>query len=319
MKGGRNEPINRFRFENVRQYLDADITTGMDYGVNIILSRNLYGNLWRVFLNRVQGKRTILDITDDLFVGRHEETLRERLKRRFVTKNAVKWLVQSCDAVVCSSEELRDRYASYSRSIHYIEDAIDVDPSWKKEYTSRNPRIVWVGTSSNLYHLLPLENVLKRLQEREGVEITLISKKSAPSNLIAYLRRDFNFRYSLCEWDLATYIPKIMENDIAIAPISPDNRSAAKSSNKLFTYMYHGMPVVASRIKEYERHIENGKNGYLAAREEEWYEYLLLLLRDHEKREKIGSAAREYAHGIFSVKGIADRWNDVIRNVQKTT
>ncbi len=316
MKGGLDDPINRYRFENIRPYLEVDLTNGDDYDINLILDRKLYRNILRVFRNRTQGKKTILDITDDLFIGRYAEPPLRRLKRRVFTRNAVKWLVKNSDAVVCSSIELRDRYSPYSNAVH-IDDAIDVSPSWKTVYYSRKPRIAWVGTPHNLYHLLPIEDVLKQLQEECGVEITLISRKNAISNLMNYLGRDLCFEYSLCEWDLSTYIQEIMENDIAIAPISGDSRSAAKSSNKLLTYMYHGMPVVASRIREYELHVVNGKNGYLATNEKAWHEYLLLLLQNPSEREEIGTAAREYARGILSIRRIADQWNDIIRTIQK--
>lgn len=60
-----------------------------------------------------------------------------------------------------------------------------------------------------------------------------------------------------------------------------------------------GLPVITNDIGAVNEIIENGKDGYIAATDEAYHEYLLNLLRDAELRTKIGKNARKAIQAKF--------------------
>jgi glycosyltransferase involved in cell wall biosynthesis len=56
--------------------------------------------------------------------------------------------------------------------------------------------------------------------------------------------------------------------------------------------------------------IHNGCNGYLPANEEEWVNYISMLIQDENLRNKIGAAGRKTVEEKFSV----DAWKEAYLN-----
>jgi len=85
----------------------------------------------------------------------------------------------------------------------------------------------------------------------------------------------------------------ILRSDINIAPLEIDNPFCqAKSGIKFFEAGILGVPTIASATDSFKDIIENGKNGFIAESEENWYNYLRLLIKNEELRREIGEKAR---------------------------
>ncbi len=86
----------------------------------------------------------------------------------------------------------------------------------------------------------------------------------------------------------------ILRSDINVVPLEIDNPFCqAKSALKFFEAGVLEIPTVASATDSFQRVIENEKNGFLAKNENDWYKYLMLLIKNENLRKEIGQNARE--------------------------
>jgi glycosyltransferase involved in cell wall biosynthesis len=103
------------------------------------------------------------------------------------------------------------------------------------------------------------------------------------------------------------YPPRLSHFDIGLAPLLKTRFNNAKSDLRCLEYGAYGIPSVASRVAAYRAWIEDGVNGFTAATEAEWYEYLTLLVRDEDLRRRVGEEARRR---VYSERNIADHVNE---------
>ena len=92
-----------------------------------------------------------------------------------------------------------------------------------------------------------------------------------------------------------------MTFDIGIMPLEDTPWEKGKCGFKIIQYLSLGIPAIASPVGVNGEIIEHGKNGFLAASEEEWYKYLKLLLLDHSKRAGFGEHGQKKIREHYSV------------------
>jgi glycosyltransferase involved in cell wall biosynthesis len=72
---------------------------------------------------------------------------------------------------------------------------------------------------------------------------------------------------------------------------------------KTAQYMALGIPPVATSLGSNPEVIQHGVTGFLADSEDEWIEYLSLLIKDHDLRESMSHAAAKTAQDKYSLEG----------------
>jgi glycosyltransferase involved in cell wall biosynthesis len=75
-----------------------------------------------------------------------------------------------------------------------------------------------------------------------------------------------------------------------------------------------GIPVVASPVGVNQDIIKDGENGFLAATDNEWFEKLVLLVRNEEFRRKLGQKGRETVENHYSLK----QWGPKVASLYKS-
>jgi hypothetical protein len=160
----------------------------------------------------------------------------------------------------------------------------------KGNYTAQGPvRILWQGHAQNVAFQEFIKPFLRSVETSTGRAIRLIYHTRLSSG------------YSIDE-KTEEYIPWTIENaftilaecDIAIsAKPSEDPIQQRKPATKIMTYMAGGLPVVCTPSSADREMIDHGQTGFFAESEEEWIQYLSLLVADENLRAEIGCAARE--------------------------
>ena len=139
-----------------------------------------------------------------------------------------------------------------------------------------------------------------------------------------YLSFLLDRRISCVRWDPAGVYREMSLADIGIIPIdtaeeSPDAEDPmpwqVKSENRLTMKMSMGLPVVATPIPSYEPLIEHGINGFFARSARDWQD-CLSALRDHERRQEMGMAARASVIKKYSKDEQAAKLIRVLARVQ---
>lgn len=95
--------------------------------------------------------------------------------------------------------------------------------------------------------------------------------------------------------------------DINIVPLEMDNPFCqAKSALKFFEAGVLEAPTIAAATDSFNRTITHQENGFLAGNSDDWYNYLALLIKNVDLREKIGKRAREDSLKYHTVEANRD-------------
>lgn len=205
-----------------------------------------------------------------------------------------------CDAVVCPSRWLAERYRD--RGAARVATIPDPAEAWRApaEITGepRRPgrlRVVWVGHRMSWETVAPLREVLAR-PGLDGLELVTVSNHP-----------DADVR-----WELETAQRVVESCDLGAVPTRRDETALAKSSNRVVSFMALGLPVVADRIPAYEEVVADGETGFLCDGPERW-ERALLALRSPELRREVALRARSRIDPEFRLSTAAGRWLEVLR------
>jgi glycosyltransferase involved in cell wall biosynthesis len=79
--------------------------------------------------------------------------------------------------------------------------------------------------------------------------------------------------------------------------------------------MAMAIPVIASPVGEQKHVIRHGINGFLAETEEDWYQYLKILIKDGNLRDSMGKSGRETAEKELSLRISSEKLFKIIENL----
>lgn len=131
-----------------------------------------------------------------------------------------------------------------------------------------------------------LEGVLEGFP---GVEVWIAGSLTLPASWERFGQRVRH--YPLTDW--RGWFRLMTEMDIALAPLEMNNVFCrAKSEIKFVEAGALGLPVVASDIDPFRDSITHGKDGFLAANQEDWSGALMALVEQSDLRAQLGEEAR---------------------------
>ena len=113
---------------------------------------------------------------------------------------------------------------------------------------------------------------------------------------------DKNIEFEFVAWKYATEVEDLQNIDIGTMPLNEDVWSRGKCGLKALQYMAAGIPAVCSPVGMNSEIIQDGRNGFLASGEEDWFNKLSLLIEDRGLRQKIGEAGRQTVEEKYSLK-----------------
>jgi len=116
-------------------------------------------------------------------------------------------------------------------------------------------------------------------------------------------------------WASVLWPQMMSEVDIFTAPLLNTNFSKCKSQIKLLEVGAGAKPCIFSDIRQYREIIENGKDGYLASTEYDWYRYFKELILDEQKRKDIGKSLYEKVYNEWQMKDGVKRYADYFKDV----
>lgn len=104
------------------------------------------------------------------------------------------------------------------------------------------------------------------------------------------------------KWSYDREVPLLQESDIGIVPVKESDWGPYKFFFKTIQYMSLGMPVVGTAMGSNLEIIEDGKNGFLAKTETDWYDKIKILLENPELGENLGKEARKTVLERFDIE-----------------
>ena len=112
-------------------------------------------------------------------------------------------------------------------------------------------------------------------------------------------------RIRFVRWSRETEATALTDMSVGVMPLPDDEWTRGKCSFKMLQYMAVGLPVIVSPVGMNKEVLAKGDVGFAATSDDEWYEALESLYKDHSLRAKLGDTARRVVESHFSAQTIA--------------
>jgi len=215
-----------------------------------------------------------------------------------------------CNLVMVGNEYLANHAKKHNPNIKIIPTTINTDYHKSKNNKTNSDSICigWTGTTTTLKHYYTAIPVLKKIKEKYGTKVyfkVIVNSKEWTQELDV----------KLVNWTKECEIEDLCEFDIGIMPLPDDEWSKGKCGFKGLQCMALGIPVVMSPVGVNTDIINNGVNGYLAEKDDVWFDKLCQLIELPELRKTIGDRAKETVEEKYSVNVWEHRVLDLFENI----
>lgn len=295
--------LSRSRFIKLREARRALRDSKYDI---IFVHKSLFA--WDIlFLILFSGKNIVYDLDD-------AEWLHSPLKSRLLARRAV--------YIFCGSHAILKWAQKHNKNSALVPSVVDNTLYAHYTVTHGAREIItlgWVGQGRAHFKAGNFEIIKKPLNvfAAQGYAFRLViigSQNYAP--LKEYFK---NVIYPVefiddADWERPSTVPAMIkkyEVDIGVMPLVSTSFNEAKCAYKAVQFMACGVPTVASSVGEACYRIEHGKNGFLAASNEEWVSALTKLSNAWVSRKIMGERAQKTISSRYSFDCIVPMMHDI--------
>jgi glycosyltransferase involved in cell wall biosynthesis len=228
-----------------------------------------------------------------------------------IFRGKIPQIMALAETVVVGNNHLAGYARQFARRVCVIPTVVDLPryPNQRRVDASETIQVVWIGTPLTTEYLKPLIPVMERLQsEHPRLSFRFIGAADG------ILRN--GLRAETVAWSEQKETGLLSECDIGIMPLPDTEFTRGKCGLKLIQYMACGLPVVASPVGVNREIVEEGKNGYLASSEDEWFAKLDKLIRDPALRKNLGKAGREKVAAGYTLEHGFSMWQEILNGSQ---
>lgn len=212
------------------------------------------------------------------------------------------------DHTIVGNRYLQEYALRYTSSVSVIPTTIDTDAYTPKESAQIDglPVIGWSGSLTTLKHLKTIGQILQELRKQLPFRLKVIGSERFSLPGVEVIPQ---------AWNPRTEVEDLKSIDIGLMPLPDDPWARGKCGLKILQYMAVGVPTVASPVGVNAQIIEDGKNGFLASRPEEWVEKLMNLASDEALRQRFALEGRRTVVERYSAKQYAPRLLEILQAV----
>lgn len=257
-----------------------------------VLFRRQVAKIFNLFF-RYFNKKVVFDFDDAIYTMHNSfEGSQERRIKRIIRSNFEE-TARIADLIVLENEFNKEYVKNISSNILTITGPIDIARYFPVPSSEKETIVIgWIGSPSTTVYLDLVLPVMQKIQEKHNNTIF----KTIGANDIKL--PNINIKQTF--WNLKTEVSELHEFDIGIMPLTDDKWSQGKGGYKILQYMAIGIPVVASPVGINSKIVLDGKTGFLAQTQEEWYLKLDYLITHSEERKKMGRCGRQIAVEEYS-------------------
>lgn len=262
---------------------------------------------------RELGKPVVLDLDDHLLALPPDHP--DRVSTYYASGlAALLYAILDADAITVTTPVLKQAIEPYNPNVYVLPNLLD-DAIWtfqqpKIVVDKESIKILFMGTPTHKPDLEMVVEPLVNLAHRYGDQISFIFY-------------GLELPGQLGELETAQYLPvktydykpfvsdlQQIEADIAIAPLADNLFNRCKSPIKFFEYSAMGLPGVYSKLEPYEQVVDEGVDGFLADKPNEWEDKISLLIENAFIRNDIARKAQEKVRKNWMIHDHAHLWLD---------
>lgn len=343
-------PSQRFRFEQYMEYLKEK---GFDYEFSYLIrpedDKIFYGKgnywkklgiLWRSIRRRWAETRRAKEY-DIVFVQREcfmlgstffEKRFSKRSKMIFDFDDSI-WLqvvsegnkslgflkdasktaklIALSSMVFAGNEYLANYARQYNKCVKIVPTTIDTEEYQRMALPPDNRVCIgWSGSFTTIEHFQFAIPALLKIKEKYGDKVYF--------KVIG----DGNYRHEELgiqgiAWTKQDELKELSAIDIGIMPLPNDEWTNGKCGLKGLQYMALGIATLMSPVGVNTEIIQDGQNGFLADKVEEWVDKISRLVDDAALRKQIGDAGRQTVVDKYSVLAWRDKYLELFNEVLK--
>ncbi len=238
-------------------------------------------------------KPIIYQLDDPLFVPYKSPSNGYLSYLKFFGK--IKEIIRISKVVMVNSSHIREYAAQFNKNIWQVPSIVDTRKFTYKPVSENLKRVCvgWSGSPTTLKNIKLVEKPLARLSEIDICDIHFIGGT------------DFDLdgvKYTAQKWNGETEVEDLRQMQIGLVPLPENAWNKHKFIMKTAQYMALGIVPVGTPMASNTEVIRHGENGFLAATDAEWLEYLTILVKDSELRNKMSVVAAEDARTKYSLE-----------------
>jgi len=193
--------------------------------------------------------------------------------------------------VMVNSTQIRGYVEQFNQNIWQVPSVVDTrDYVYRPDLMERSNEEVsigWSGSPTTVKNIEVIGGALQRLAKLVKHRVHLIGGT------------EFNLpgvNYTAQNWSAATEVADLQKMQVGMVPLPLNDWNKWKFYMKTAQYLALGIPTVATPLGSNPEVIQHGVTGFLADSEDEWVEYLKLLIEDSELRHRMSRAAAASAY-----------------------
>ncbi len=260
---------------------------------------------------RARGVPVVFDVDDLVFDPSRIDLLRftaaldsEGRKGVIEFTQRIRRTMSACDLVTTSTVSLSAEARAIGLPVRVLPNTIGASARAVAEraHAARGSGIAigyFSGTKTHEHDFAVCAGALRRvLAEYADTRLVIVGHLDLPAGFEPYASQIKRLPL-MTHADMLAELAKI---DVNLAPLESDNDfTDCKSELKVFEAALLGVPTIASPTAPFRAVIASGKNGFLAASEEEWYAALSALVGDPALRAALGTAAQREIAPRFDI------------------
>ena len=333
MPGDRRRFVFYARERNINFDL-ADANKEFDV---VYLTSNCNCSRWIKYKQRHRQTKIIFELIDSYLLEDLQISNLFRGMTRFIKKredrlyidyrNAFLKMIQTADAVVCSTPIQREAILKHNQNVHVSLDYFSNDINhYKKDYSvSSKLKLVWEGQAYTVHNLLAANKAFKELRDEVELHIVTDPVIKMPLKFLNkqtdVILRHLNCDYKIHNWEKQSFSKLIADADLAVIPIhNNDKLMWNKPENKLLLLWEIGIPVLASPTPAYKRVMTKAGINGLCTSSQQWISRVReFKAAATEKRNEMAGFATAYLNEYHSKNKILRNWDTIFASVLDRT
>lgn len=207
----------------------------------------------------------------------------------------IKEIIRLSKVVIVNSSHIRQYAEQYNTRIWQVPSIVDTNQFTYEPFPKdlRRPCIGWSGSPTTVKNIKLIEAPLREISIRDNCDIHFIGGE------------DFGLegvKYTAQKWNRASEVEDLRKMQIGLVPLPENGWNTQKFIMKTAQYMALGIVPVATPMASNPEVIVHGENGFLAADDREWVEYLELLVKDGDLRNRLSARAAGDAQAKYSLE-----------------
>lgn len=243
---------------------------------------------------RIAHKKPIIyQLDDPLFVPYRSPSNGYLSYLKFFGK--VKEIISLAKVVFVNSTPIREYAEQFNKNIWQVPSVVDTDKFTFKPFPEKLYRVCvgWSGSPTTRKNIQMLEGALQKISSDDICGIHLIGSTDFDLK---------NVNFTAQRWREEAEVDDLRKLQIGLIPLPNHPWNPYKFIMKTSQYMALGIVPVGTPMASNTEVIRHGENGFLAATDDEWVEYLTLLVKDNKLRNKLSQQAANDAEENFSLR-----------------